>query len=523
MNRISNIKAYDKDSAEINSLYVPASGIAYFTSSPAYITYDYSTNYSGSASAVDVPRVITVMVGLANNSFLFPPVPQNTEEPEYSGAQVPDDTTGDDTKNLYDGPGDASSNCNSGFGILVLAVLVFMKKVQAIRTKTKLFAVYVLLSFMLCSVAYADYAIPIPYEEYTTSGTWTTDFELTPELVNAITAARGVDASRVHSFADIALPGTWEIRPLDIYNLASFGVYGALTFPITESHIDGDFYVVRCTLGDDISEGERLMSWGFAVNTSTRETEYNEEIRYSHSDGIFFDEKFNRTYTVPDNKIIYAAVTLHPDYINTGVLSVVRGEYIDEDDPAERLDTTLLEIIAKDLSIDINELKYLTEEFLSAPREATPEMEEYVKSDDHEIIGGIVTVSVDAEGWYVFHVTLPDDVWEEVKSKDIDEFKLYGLADIEAQLSSAQVNASIIMGILNTLEIYTATGTKMKSFGVKEFFMAGFLNAIQPFTLFVAKALLSILTVRLTAGCNSGVLWSVGILGILIVKLMRRR
>ncbi len=386
--------------------------------------------------------------------------------------------------------------------------------------KLKLLVVSILLGVLACSPAYSDYALPIAYEDYTPSGTWTTDFEFAPALVSAIASARNISTEKIHSFADIALAGTWTTRPMDIRNLSQWGQYGTVTFPITESHAGDDYYVVRCTLGDDINAGERLEFWGFVVDASTRETVYSEDYVYSGSDGVFFDEEFNRTYKVPDSKIIYAAVKLNPDNINTGVLTVIRGEYIEEDDPTERLDSTLTEIIARDMGIDVKDLKYVTEENLFAPREATPEMNAYVKSDDHEIIGGIVTVSTDIEGWHYFKVTLPDDVWEEVKSKDVKDFKFYGLADTEEV--SGQFKASFILGLINTYEIYTLTGTKMKTFGVKEFLMVGLLNSGQPFTLFVAKTLLAILTGGLGAGCNSGFFVSAAALGIIIVKFIRK-
>ncbi len=370
--------------------------------------------------------------------------------------------------------------------------------------RTKIFALALGLELLICASAWADYALPIPYEEYTTSGIWTTDFVPAPELVEAVASSRGINASNVHSFADIALPGTWEVRPLDIYNLSNWGQYAVLTLPMTESHASDDYYIVLCTAGDDVSKDERLECQGFVVDNSEHESVYSEENPVSAADCIFFDENFNRIYTVPESKKFYAAVRLPAEYINTGIITVIRGEYVEEEDPAERIDTELLEFITQDLGIASRDLKYITQENLFAPREATQEMKDYVNSDDHEIIGGINTVSIDKEGWYVFKVTLPDDVWSEVQNKDVSDFKFYGLTD--SGTNAGEFRSSFIMGVISTWELYTLTGRKMRNFGVKEFLFAGFLNTSQPFTLFAAKVLLSVLTggiSSLATGCNS--------------------
>ena len=354
---------------------------------------------------------------------------------------------------------------------------------------------FVLLSFFfaICSQAFADYALPIDFEVYSLAGSYDMNFELTDAMKSKIASEwpqAGLTVDQIHSFADIALEETWTVRNLDFWNLANWGLHGVTKLPLTESGTGDDVYVVQCYFGDDVSEGERIDVDGFKVDISTLESNFEQD---EHSGCIYvmLDESFNRIFRVPASKTCFLAVKLFPSNINTGILSVIRGEYIAEDDPNDRLDATFAQNIADELGIDITELKYLSQIYIGKPVPPTEAMKEYVKNDNHEIIANLPTLSADKDGYYVVRVTLDDDVFESVKDKDTKDYKPYGLNDDE--LGDKQFQPAFILGLINTWELLTLQGKKMNKFGAKEFLMVGFLNSGKPFSFYLGKILLSLL------------------------------
>ena len=157
-------------------------------------------------------------------------------------------------------------------------------------------------------------------------------------------------------------------------------------------------------------------------------------------------------------------------------------------------------------------------------------MREYVSNDGHEIIGNLPTVSVDQEGWYAFPVTLPDDVWNEVRSKDVSSFKFYALNDdgikVEEMnlkpLSGDAVSPAFIMGLVNTWEIFSLTGEKLDNFGVKTFLMVGLLSAGKPFSFYLAKMILMLLMGGCSTGVNTAVISGV-VIALIVLKLKIRK
>ena len=198
----------------------------------------------------------------------------------------------------------------------------------------------------------------------------------------------------------------------------------------------------------------------------------------------------------------------------------MRGRYIEEEDPLNRLDPDAAQKIADDLGIDVHELKYLSRAYIGPSREATDAMKAYVRSDDHQIIADLFTLSADEEGHYYFTYTLPDEVWETVKGQKISDYKFYNLNDTEERIdSSGNVNsASIIFGFLNAYEI---SGGKLDFFSVQTFILAAFLQASTPFSVYLGKLLLMLLL----GGCDTGLtpsLISVLILGMIIMRSRKR-
>lgn len=179
------------------------------------------------------------------------------------------------------------------------------------------------------------------------------------------------------------------------------------------------------------------------------------------------------------------------------------------------LEPQILDRIAQTLSIDASQINTLSESNITAPQEPTQAMSDYVKSDRHEITGKLSTISVDVQGYYVFKVRLNDELFALVKDKNTSDFKFYALND-EA---SPQVSASILNGLLGTWEVFSMTGEKMDSFGVREFLMVGMLEAGKPFSLYIAKILLMLLA----GGCSVNILGAVPILLACIALLKFRK
>ena len=399
----------------------------------------------------------------------------------------------------------------------VLPLLAFVRKKRG---------VFLLALLLVCSTAYAenmrasDYTLPIQLEDYPISGTYMLNFSLTPELVNVIAGIRNISADRIHSFSDIALPGTWEIQPSDLYNLSRNGEYGGVVLPVTSGCVSSDYYVILCTFSDDVQPGEMLSLQGFEVSADTRETVYSREHSYSAASWVTLDDKFSRIEYVPENRRVYLAVSFRPEYINTGILTVIRGKYIEENNPLKRLDDDIAARIAADLGISPDKLQYISRAYVGDPKEPTPSMQEYVRSNDREIILNMPTVSIDEgyEGMY-FRYELPDDIWEEVKGKKLSEYPIFALNDSEVS-SEGQVKSSFILN--GFISLFELKGGKMDSFTEKEFFIAGLLQYGTPFSLYLTKLLIALLL----GGCNSWPAISVTaaiILMAIAVKFGRRR
>lgn len=478
-------------------------------------TVTYAAHYVGHSSLYDITN--------ENSNFDSPDDDTVTPDPEPESKDVP--VNPEPSKPVSSSN---SGGCNSGFGILfAIFVLVLMLGFRY-DMKGMMIIFVLVLSVSSCSFAeesshenvYAnDYTLPMPLEAYIPAGTWTTDFEFTPELAEIIAGFRKVSADRVHSYADIALSESWEIRPIDIYNLARNGEYGGVILPLSESGTSNDIYVVLCVFSSDVEPGEEISVHGFPVSTDTFETVYDMSKRDNLATWVTLDENYNRVERVPNNRRIYLAVSYSPEYINTGVLTVIRGDYIEEEDPLIRLDPDVAQRIAEDLGIGVNELKYLSRAHRGPSREATDAMKEEIQKDHHQIIADLFTLSADEPGHYYFTYTLPDELWEVVKGQKMSDYKFYNLNDSEDQsASSGNVEgASILFGLLNAYEL---TGGKLDIFSVKTFILAGFLQAGTPFSVYLAKMLLLLL-----AGCNTGLtpsLISVLILGMIIIRSRKR-
>ena len=531
--KISNLTAHMKDGTQIHSQFTISDGIAHFASRPVYLLYDYPTGYTGTASNSDVPRSITVKLSIPTRQWTYiphveakiidpsgdvitsegntrsenehpdalePPLPSHEDPSKSTSIDVtPSPSAPESNDTHYQGLGSSGGGCNSGFGILAAG----MAGVFCFRRRRFLgIGVFAAMIGLACVPAFgeavkaSDYTLPIPMEIYTPAGTWTTDFEFTAELAEKVAEARHVSADRVHSYSEIIIADTWDFKTWDMNAMAVNGFYAGIMLPVTKYMVSGDFYVIKCTFSNDIQPDE-LIAGAIAceVDLSTGISFYDEkEIHLSSS--VTLDDNFNLVESVPENRTVYLAVSIHT---NAGVLAVVRGKYVEEEDPLNRLDAEIAQRIADELGVASSDLKFLTRANIGKPIEPTDAMKKYVASDDHEIIINLPTVSVDEAGIYIVPVTLSGDMWEMVQGQSIADYKFYALND--SDLGKNQMRPVFINGFAGTWEVFTLSGEKMDSFGMREFLMVGFLEASKPFSLYLARLIIMLLL----GGCNSGI------------------
>ena len=544
--RVQAVRAYTADGTEIASSFSSGDKYAYFAASPYYIIYDYDTGYAWTEYAQNVPGIMSVRMGIPTNTFSYLPQVESkvvsvdskvvsidegvvfhssgfsggtgggqkrdngTVSPSPSGG-TQDTQPGTVQAGSNSGPGTSSGGgCDSGIGIAALCVVFLV----ASRKTGRILPVMLLLVLIAATSAYAqtdmtasDYTLPTKYEIYDIAGSYTLDFALPAELAQKIAEVSRITPDKVHPYSDIALSGTWSVNAQDLYTLSRSGEYGGVVLPIAEHAMTSrDRYVVLCTFSNDVEPGEMISVHGFEVDPSLREAVYDENKMYMERFSVF-NENFERIEKVPESRKVYLAVTFTPEYVNTGILSVVRGKYVEEEDPLYRLGEETAQLIADELGIDISELKYLTRANIGAPVRPTPAMQEYVRNDNHEIIANLPTVSVDEEGTYLIPVTLTDEAWNALQGQEVSGLKFYGLHDTDSgdkQFQASGILSVLPVGPVNLLEIYTLSGKKMEKFGAREFFMAAFLNAGEPFSFYAARMLLALATGGLS-GCSTGI------------------
>ena len=107
------------------------------------------------------------------------------------------------------------------------------------------------------------------------------------------------------------------------------------------------------------------------------------------------------------------------------------------------------------------------------------------------------------------------------QDKPISDYTVYALNDTEVSESGfGQFRSSFILN--GVVSLWELSGGKMDKFGVKEFVIAGLLQAGRPFSFYLAKILLALLL----GGCSSGInpaIIPIVILGVIALKFPRRR
>ena len=161
-------------------------------------------------------------------------------------------------------------------------------------------------------------------------------------------------------------------------------------------------------------------------------------------------------------------------------------EPIDLTESTDVLDNLVALIASIDKREDIH---FITQENLSSAQEPTQSMREYMRKDGYDSQAKLNTVTVNSDGYYVMLVNIPD----ELIGLDISQLKMYALKPSDFSDSSAKSSFfGLINGILNYGELTTLTGQRAKT-TLGKMLAIGLLQASQPFTMFLAKAIMALL------------------------------
>ena len=337
------------------------------------------------------------------------------------------------------------------------------------------------------------------------------DFEIPQGLRNKLAARFG--GREIFQFSDSEIISeSWELGNDDLQAITSNGESVVAYLPEVMPSSSG-VYVLMLTLGD-VSAGTPLSLYTISDSSSGEDAEVNTSA-LNDADYVFLDEDGNEITTVPASGNVYAALNLTAGESHRGVVTTASSlkvgtiEVVTEDNIEVSLDT-LIENVAEVMNVSEDAIKFITEENISEPQEPTRTIRTTLSAKNETIIGKLNTLTVSEDGYYVFKVTLSDDLYEQIKGVSINDLRAYALYDNgedDPESETAQVRASFIIGLLNTWELLTLSGEKLK-FSAQTFLMVGILNAGTPMSVYLAKILLLLL-----GGCNTGA----GIAGLIAV------
>ena len=257
---------------------------------------------------------------------------------------------------------------------------------------------------------------------------------------------------------------------------------------VSSANTDGG-YVRNCTANVELTNGTyrggiagRYVPDGMLDNSDTYLTGNQWPEDYKQI-GIVHEIGNSDPYIPdPDNKAVTPPVELEVTLVSPVVVSdEVRAN------------------LARQLSVDVREIKMLTSEDIdpSIPPEPTSEMRRIVRNDRGEFISKFNTIRVKEDGYYVFLVTVSDDL----VGTPVKDLRAYAaeVSDFSAGSFSASFSLlPLINGITGNLEITNLLGIELDTLP-KQFLMTMFMSASTSVTVYLAKILLMILL-----GCDAG-------------------
>lgn len=329
---------------------------------------------------------------------------------------------------------------------------------------------------------------------------WRYKFSMPTQLASTIASVFGVDSSQIFQLSDSEiLDENWALEAGDSSSISNMGETVAINMPSVMPSNTG-VYVMQYALDSSLA-GKSLKVRGVTASNPVSSSAI-EDREY-----VFFDENYNEITSVPANGIVYVAQRMTSGHANRGVITTSDELSVGLITPIEEASRDILrEKISELKDVKTEEVLFIEEKNIYPAQEPPAIVVEQSKNDNANILAKFNTLSVDISGLYVFHVILSDDIAKEIESVDIDKLRIYA-AEFESadvfpavyQASDGQVKTAFLYGLLNTFELLTMGGEKLK-FGAKEFLMVGVLNASKPLSLYIGKILLALLM----GGCNTG-------------------
>ena len=343
-----------------------------------------------------------------------------------------------------------------------------------------------------------------------------------------ISVFQDISEDDIHQLADNEiLSRTWQIASYDVMEFFDLQESPALIIPHIRPRHSG-LYVIRLNLAntENVDKGTTIALRGIFSNLSVN-TSALQEVQY-----VFFDEKSTIIKEVPENKIIYVAfktatgtdirvVVTIPLRLAQGTVMPVEEERHEE----------LRETIAQEMSsidIDAGEIRFIHEEQITQAKDPSSGMLHNAKENGYALIGKLNTISADEEGYYVLKIVLSDDLFNLIEGVNVNEVVVDNFSNYDvANTNKSSVKKSFLSGLLGTWEILTVNGKKLDKFSFREFLMIGFLNAGEPFTLYLARRLVPdmasfIAAVLGAGGCNAG-LGLAGVSAVVFILMRKNR
>ena len=187
------------------------------------------------------------------------------------------------------------------------------------------------------------------------------------------------------------------------------------------------------------------------------------------------------------------------------------------------LSDEIIQRLADSVSVDVSEIMMLTSADFD-PKEApdpTQAMRDTAKSESYELTAKLNTIKVERDGWYVFQVTVSDDL----VGTPVDDLRLY-VAD-EGDFAAGSFRSAfgllpLINGISGGFEVNNLLGIKLDTVP-KQFLALMFLSAGKSLTVYIGKILLMLLAAGCAGVSGAGVIGAVVMAGMFVVKHFRKR
>ncbi|MBQ6981574.1 MAG: hypothetical protein IJQ15_04000 [Synergistaceae bacterium] len=200
-------------------------------------------------------------------------------------------------------------------------------------------------------------------------------------------------------------------------------------------------------------------------------------------------------------------ITVNPDVEQAIITPVVLSDEV-------------IQRLAESVSVDVREIIMLTSADID-PNEApepTQAMKDIAQGERYELVAKLNTIKVNKEGWYVFKVTVSDDL----VGTPVSDLRLYAADESDfaaGSFRSAFGLLPLINGVAGGFEVHNLLGIKLDTLP-KQFLALMLLSAGKSLTMYIGKILLMLLAAGCAATSGLGVIAAVVIFA---VKRFKKR